>query len=41
MDLFIYRQFKFEAAVNWVLVKVNKGLGLKVVKKREHRVAAN
>jgi len=32
--LLFYRRVKPEAAVNWVLVKVNRSSGLKVVKKK-------
>ena len=36
-----YSQVESAAAVNWVLVKVNRCSGLKVVKKIENRGTAN
>jgi hypothetical protein len=39
--LSFYRRVKSEAAVNWVLVKVNRCSGLKAVKKKENRWTAD
>jgi hypothetical protein len=36
-----YRRVKSAAAVNWVLVKVNRCSGLKAVKKKENLGTAN